>query len=79
MLSSVCITLMSSLAIMLILYQQKGLIRSNDDRERPEEVPIGIDLRDESFINPRRSSPYEFSSMNMQDEVDNEKLETSTL
>lgn len=59
-LSSVCIVLMSLLAIMLILYQQKGFIKTvNSDEERTSEHNI----RDESFINPRRTSSYEFSSL----------------
>ena len=67
-LSSVCVVLTSSLAIMLILYQQKGLIRASagDDELAAEErarQPSEANLHDESFINPRRTSSYEFNSL----------------
>lgn len=65
-LSSVCVVLMSTLAIMLILYQQRGLIKSsnNDDDKTEEQVPtFATGFRDESFINPRRTSSYEFSTL----------------
>lgn len=65
-LSSVCVALMSSLAIMLILYQQKGLIRTGngDAEERGDEINYASDFRqDESFINPRRTSSYEFNTL----------------
>lgn len=62
---------MSSLAIMLILYQQKGLIKTTNDEEKGDERVHfgggagggGGGVRDESFINPRRTSSYEFSTM----------------
>lgn len=72
-LSSICITLMSCLAIMLILYQQKGLIQTNEEEEeKREETAYGRGLREESFINPRRSSPYEFISKTKQAQLDGE-------
>lgn len=65
---------------MLILYQQKGLIKtSNDDDEDVDEYegrtgePSGRSTsqmdrppdryNDESFINPRRTSSYDFSNI----------------
>jgi len=67
-LSSVCMVLISSLAIMLILYHQKGFIKSSqDDEERANEErsrhSAETNNRDESFINPRRTSSYEFNSI----------------
>lgn len=81
-LSSVCLALMSSLAIMLILYQQKGCIKTGNDDDRGEDrrspYPAG-DLRDESFINPRRTSSYEFSTLSKQSESTLERQETKDL
>lgn len=80
-LSSACVVLMSSLAIMLILYQQKGLIKSSDDDERAEEriPPSGPNIPDESFINPRRTSSYEFSTMSRNSTTTTERQETENL
>ena len=79
-LSSVCVALMSSLAIMLILYQQKGLIQSGNDDERGEErMPYGGGPKDESFINPRRTSSYEFNSMSRHSTSTLERQETENL
>lgn len=64
-LSSICIILISTLAIMLILYQQGGLLgrtREEDD-QRADDLNYQPDLRDDTFINPRRTSSYEFSSL----------------
>lgn len=82
-LSSVCLALMSSLAIMLILYQQKGLIKSSandDDRPLEERNPqFANNIRDESFINPRRTSSYEFSTMSRQSTSTLERQETDNV
>lgn len=79
-LSSVCLALMSSLAIMLILYQQKGCIKQGNDEDRGEDLPYPAgDLRDESFINPRRTSSYEFSTLSKQSESTLERQETRDL
>lgn len=79
-LSSVCLALMSSLAIMLILYQQKGFIRSSQDDDRAEESHLSqIRSHDETFINPRRTSSYEFSSLSKHSESTLETQETRDL
>lgn len=78
-LSSACVALMSSLAIMLILYQQKSLGQSSGDDERADDMPYRSDLRDESFINPRRTSSYEFSSLSKHSESTPERVETENL
>lgn len=76
-LSSVCVFLTSTLAIMLILYQQKGLIRTRNDDERAEDLPYtGTQFSDESFINPRRTSSYEFSTLSKHTEISYEDRET---
>lgn len=80
-LSSACVALMSSLAIMLILYQQRGLIKSTNDDEKGEErvqYPAA-NVRDESFINPRRTSSYEFSTMSRNSASTLERQETENL
>lgn len=77
-LSSVCVVLMSSLAIMLILYQQKGLIKTSND-EVDERHPYQSGMRDESFINPRRTSSYEFSSLSKSSALSVERQETENL
>lgn len=74
-LSSVCVALMSSLAIMLILYQQRGLIRTKNDEDSHDENPYGAHVRDESFINPRRTSSYEFSSISKHSDATLERQE----
>lgn len=67
-LSSLIVLLISTLAIMLILYQQKGLIgRSQDDDDEdnqrpPDSSTFPNNLKDQTFINPRRTSSYEFAS-----------------
>lgn len=76
-LSSVCVALISSLAIMLILYQQRGLIRTGNDEDRAEElaqIPANF-TSDETFINPRRTSSYEFTALSKQSA--NTTLETT--
>lgn len=75
-LSSICVTLMSSLAIMLILYQQKGLIKSDDDDDRLEDRRYPAHFNDETFINPRRTSSYEFNSISKHSESTLDKQET---
>lgn len=75
-LSSVCVVLMSSLAIMLILYQQKGFIRTGNDDDRPTEMQYS---GDETFINPRRTSSYEFSTLSKHSESTVERLEMDRL
>lgn len=60
-LSSACVVLLSSLAIMLILYQQNGLIGKRDN-EWNDETLFSAQSRENTFINPRRTSSYEFSS-----------------
>lgn len=78
-LSSVCVVLLSSIAIMLILYQQKGLIMTNKEDDGDEYASsTGANAgrsphhqldrppdqsNDESFINPRRTSSYDFSAI----------------
>lgn len=70
-LSSFSVLLLSTLAIMLILYQQRGIIgkgRCNDDDDddfgRPRAGPAyQTDLRDNTFINPRRTSSYDFNTL----------------
>lgn len=67
-LSSLIVLLISTLAIMLILYQQKGLIGKSqedddEDNERPpDNSAFPNNLKDQTFINPRRTSSYEFAS-----------------
>lgn len=61
-LSSACVVLLSSLAIMLILFQQNGLIGQRAE-EKTEETPYSAESRDNTFINPRRTSSYEFTSL----------------
>lgn len=71
---------MSSLAIMLILYQQKGCIKPGNDEDRGEDLPYPAGgLRDESFINPRRTSSYEFSTLSKQSESTLERQESRDL
>lgn len=67
-LSSICVALMSSLAIMLILYQQKGLINTKENENSAEEMSYRNNFPDETFINPRRTSSYEFSSISKHSE-----------
>lgn len=60
-LSSVCVVLMSFLAIMAILYHQKGWRNSNDDDGSSNRRDAGDNMSyskpsDETFINPRRTS-----------------------
>lgn len=67
-LSSACVILLSTLAIMLILYQQKGLIGKNRDEDddqfdRPEDSTFSNNIKDNTFINPRRTSSYEFTNI----------------
>lgn len=88
-LASICVTLMSSLAIMLILYQQKGLIRTssedgagNDERIAYAAGGNSSGPRDESFINPRRTSSYEFGTMSRPsgtESLDGQRQETENL
>lgn len=79
-LSSVCVALMSILAIMLILYQQKGLIRTRNDDDQADDLPFsGTQFSDESFINPRRTSSYEFSTLSKHTENSFEERETKDL
>lgn len=68
-LSSICVALLSSLAIMLILYQQKGLISTKDGDDTNEGMPYRNNFQDETFINPRRTSSYEFSSLSKHSEA----------
>lgn len=66
-LSSVCVALISSLAIMLILYQQRGLIKTGNDDDRADELgQLPKNFPEETFINPRRTSSYEFTSLSKQ-------------
>lgn len=61
-LASLCVVLISSLAIMYILYQQK-LASSRitlDDDYRDE---MAREKSEETFINPRRTSSYDFNTM----------------
>lgn len=78
-LSSVCVALMSSLAIMLILYQQRGLIKSGNEDEEADEVRYRSNFREETFINPRRTSSYEFSSLSKHSESTLERQETNKM
>lgn len=80
-LSSCCVALMSTLAIMLILYQQKGLIKTANDglEEQPEEMSDVNHLKDESFINPRRTPSYEFNSLSKHSESTLDKRESEKL
>lgn len=75
-LSSVCVTLMSSLAIMLILYQQKGLIRNDEERADGSQY---VGIREETFINPRRTSSYDFNSISKHSDTTTEQQETKGL
>ena len=78
-LSSVSVALMSSLAIMLILYQHKGFITNGNDEERGDDIPDPDFSRDETFINPRRTSSYEFSSLSKLSDLTVNHQETKDL
>lgn len=95
-LSSICVVLLSTTAIMLILYQQKGLFMGNKDDDGDEyDSSTGANLgrsphqldrppdhaNDESFINPRRTSSYDFSAIAKahNDAISERQMETENL
>lgn len=68
-LTSICVVLSAIVAIMLILYQQRGLIKTEDDDSSEGMASQNSTYHpsnDETFINPRRTSSYEFGSISKQ-------------
>jgi len=64
---------------MLILYQQRGLIKAGNESDRGEELQYPVGFRDETFINPRRTLSYEFSSLSKLSEMTTEHQEIEKL
>lgn len=76
-LASLCVVLLSTVAILFILYQQqvsmnasKGSRQSNDDGtgddyddDARQQPPVHRSNSDETFINPRRTSSYDFNTL----------------
>lgn len=65
-LSSLCVILMSSLAIMLILYKQRNdpSKETVDDNDSRNDESTKRPQQDETFINPRRTSSYDYNTLN---------------
>lgn len=79
-LSSTSIALLSTLAIMLILFHQNGYMNRKTDDERADELRgYSDDFHGETFINPRRTSSYEFSTLSKHSESTMEQQESEKL
>lgn len=64
-LASICVVLISSLSLMIILYKHKqtrGNSSSSQDDEFHDDRPKRPNEGEETFINPRRTSLYDYNS-----------------